>query len=148
MQSIKLMSWKEAREHASPIRFEVFVEEQGVPRDVELDEHDGNSLHAVAFEGGAAVATGRLLADGHIGRMAVLGAWRGRGLGSLILLQLVDAARSRGDAQVVLSAQAQAVPFYRKHGFIEEGEEYLDAGILHRAMRLALRGNPQPSGNS
>ncbi|MSQ55313.1 MAG: GNAT family N-acetyltransferase [Betaproteobacteria bacterium] len=148
MQTIKLLSWKEAREDAAPIRFEVFVEEQGVPRDIELDEHDETSLHAVAFEDDAAVATGRLLPDGHIGRMAVLAAWRGRGVGSRILLQLIDAARARGDAHVALSAQVQAVPFYRNHGFIEEGEEYLDAGIRHRAMRLELRGRGQASGNS
>ncbi len=148
MQRIKLTAWAEARDDASPIRFEVFVAEQGVPREIELDEHDETSLHAVVFEGDVAVATGRLLPDGHIGRMAVLAAWRGQGLGSRILLRLIDAARARGDAQVVLSAQVRAVPFYRRHGFIEEGEEYLEAGIRHRSMRLALRAQAHASGNS
>ena len=69
---IKLLSWDEARAHASPIRFTVFVEEQGVPREIELDEQDALSIHAVAFDDRQPVATGRLLPDGHIGRRAVL----------------------------------------------------------------------------
>ncbi len=80
---IELLSWEEARAHASPIRFAVFVEEQGVPREIELDEHDPVSIHVVAFDDQQPVATGRLLPDGHIGRMAVLKDWRGRGIGAL-----------------------------------------------------------------
>ena len=82
MLRIELMPWDQARAHASPIRFAVFVEEQGVPREIELDEHDALSVHVVAFEDQAPVATGRLLPDGHIGRMAVLKDWRGRGIGA------------------------------------------------------------------
>ncbi len=132
------MSWEDARAHASPIRFRVFVEEQGVPLEIELDEHDAASLHALAFEGETPVATGRLLPDGHIGRMAVLAAWRGRGIGALLLKSLVEKARERGDAQVALSAQVHAVRFYRRHGFVEEGGQYVEAGIPHQAMRRAL----------
>jgi predicted GNAT family N-acyltransferase len=132
------MSWEDARAHASPIRFQVFVEEQGVPLEIELDEHDAASLHALAFEGETPVATGRLLPDGHIGRMAVLAAWRGRGIGALLLKSLVEKARERGDAQVALSAQVHAVRFYRRHGFVEEGGQYVEAGIPHQAMRRAL----------
>ena len=84
------------------------------------------------------MATGRLLPDGHIGRMAVLKGWRGRGIGGQILARLVDRARSRGDLEVVLSAQVQALAFYRAHGFVEEGAEYMDAGIPHRTMRRSL----------
>ena len=71
--------------------------------------------------------------------MAVLSACRGQGVGSALLEHLVAAAGSRGDAQVALSAQTHAVEFYRTHGFVAEGGEYLDAGIPHRAMRRALQ---------
>jgi predicted GNAT family N-acyltransferase len=135
---IELLPWEEARAHAVPIRFAVFVDEQGVPPEIELDEMDEKSLHAVAFDEGKAVATGRLLPDGHIGRMAVLKDRRGRGIGGQILDRLVDRARSRGEREVILSAQVHATAFYRRHGFVEEGAEYLDAGIPHRQMRRSL----------
>ncbi|HUG78190.1 MAG TPA: GNAT family N-acyltransferase, partial [Burkholderiales bacterium] len=70
------MSWESAREQAVPLRFAVFVQEQGVPVEIELDELDAGCLHALAFQGNRAVGTGRLLPDGHIGRMAVLKPWR------------------------------------------------------------------------
>jgi predicted GNAT family N-acyltransferase len=135
---IKLMSWDEARTHASPIRFTVFCEEQGVSRDIELDEQDSTSVHAVVFDGETPVATGRLLPDGHIGRMAVLKGWRNRGVGGLMLQKLIECAKARGYREVALSAQVHAVPFYRAHGFGEEGSEYLEAGIRHQAMRLVF----------
>jgi predicted GNAT family N-acyltransferase len=138
MPRIELLPWEKARQHAAPIRFTVFVEEQGVPPEIELDDMDAKSIHAVVFDNHVAVATGRLLPDGHIGRMAVLKEWRGRGIGGLIVNTLVEQARSRGDREVVLSAQVHAVGFYRAHGFVEQGAEYLDAGIPHRDMRRRL----------
>ena len=138
MPRIELVSWEQARALASPIRFEVFVREQRVPAEIELDDMDPVSLHALAFEGARAVGTGRLLPDGHIGRMAILKEWRRRGVGAAILAALVEAARRRGDRELALSAQVHAVPFYRAHGFVEEGAEYEEAGIAHQAMRLSL----------
>ncbi len=138
MPRIELMSWEQARVHASPVRFAVFVEEQGVPREIELDEQDAVSVHAVVFEDQGPVATGRLLPDGHIGRMAVLKECRGRGIGSAMLEKLVEVAVQRGYPQVVLSAQVHALPFYRAHGFLPEGDEYLEAGIRHQEMRRVL----------
>jgi predicted GNAT family N-acyltransferase len=135
---IELLSWEEARAHAAPIRFTVFVEEQGVPREIELDEHDADSVHAVVFDAEKPVATGRLLPDGHIGRMAVLKDWRRRGIGALMLKALVERARARGDTEVVLAAQVRAVPFYRAHGFVAEGDIYMEAGIPHQDMRRRL----------
>jgi len=134
MARIELMSWEEARAQASPIRFTVFCEEQGVPREIELDEHDAVSVHALVFDEGKPVATGRLLPDGHIGRMAVLKDWRNRGLGGLMLQRLIEKARERGDQRIVLSAQVHAVPFYRAHGFVPQGSEYMEAGIRHQEM--------------
>jgi len=135
---IELLPWEQARAHAAPIRFAVFVEEQDVPLAIELDEMDDKSVHPVAYYQGSPIGTGRLLPDGHIGRMAVLAAWRGRGIGGRILAKLMDAARARGDREVVLSAQVHAMPFYRGHGFVEEGAEYVDAGIPHVDMRRRL----------
>jgi len=137
---IELRQWQEAQAEASRIRFAVFVEEQRVPLEMEMDEFDPRSLHALAYSpAGEAIGTGRLLPDGHIGRMAVLEAWRGRGVGGAILERLVDAARARGDREIVLSAQSHAIPFYRRHGFAEEGPQYDEAGIPHQTMRKALR---------
>jgi len=139
MIRIAVMDWNSARAAASPVRMRVFVEEQRVPAEIELDEHDTASIHALAYDAqGAAIATGRLLPDGHIGRMAVLKEWRGKGVGSGILARLIDCARERGDRAVQLSAQTHALAFYRRHGFVEEGEVYLEAGIKHQQMRLPL----------
>jgi predicted GNAT family N-acyltransferase len=138
MPKIELLDWERARGQAAPIRFAVFVEEQGVPFEIELDEYDPVSIHAVAFDGQKAVGTGRLLPDGHIGRMAVLAAFRGKGIGGALLEALMKAAKTRGDREVMLSAQVGALPFYRSHGFEPEGEEYMEAGIRHQAMRKTL----------
>ena len=138
MQKIELLDWERARGQAAPIRFAVFVEEQGVPFEIELDEYDPVSIHALAFVGGKAVGTGRLLPDGHIGRMAVLAPYRNKGVGAALLKELIQAAKRRGDPEIALSAQVQAVRFYRAHGFEPEGDEYMEAGIRHQAMRKTL----------
>ena len=129
------MGWDQARADAAPIRFAVFVDEQKVPAEIELDEHDAACLHVVARSEGRAVGTGRLLPDGHIGRMAVLKASRRQGVGAAMLTVLIDAARARGDRAVALSAQTHALGFYRRFGFTNEGPEYIEAGIPHQAMR-------------
>lgn len=149
MLRIELLPWESARERAAPIRFTVFVEEQRVPVAIELDALDAVSLHALAWSAEAEViGTGRLIPAevrdrhrvGHIGRMAVLRQWRGQGAGGAILEALVDAARLRGDTEVVLSAQTHALAFYNVHGFVAQGDDYLEAGILHRDMRRVLPG--------
>ena len=138
MARIEIMDWETARAHASPIRFTVFCEEQGVPLEIELDDQDAVSIYVVAYEDGRPVATGRLLPDGHIGRMAVLKDWRGRGIGGAMLGRLIERARERGDREVVLSAQIHAARFYQTHGFVPHGDEYMEAGIRHREMRRIL----------
>ena len=139
MVRIEVMSWDEARAKASPIRFSVFVEEQRVPTEIEWDDQDANSLHALAYsDAGDAIATGRLLPDGHIGRMAVLKEWRGKGVGGAILDRLIGVARERGDREIELFAQTHALDFYRRYGFVERGEIFEEAGIPHQAMRRKL----------
>ena len=132
------MEWSKAREEASRIRFTVFVEEQGVPREIEIDDRDADCVHAIARLAGRAVGTGRLLPDAHIGRMAVLKEARGGGVGGLLLESLVARARERGDREVVLSAQVHAIPFYARHGFAAFGPAYEEAGIPHQDMRRSL----------
>ena len=139
MVRIEVMSWDEAHERASPIRFTVFVEEQRVPIEIEWDDQDATSLHALAYsDAGDAIATGRLLPDGHIGRMAVLKESRGKGVGGAILERLISVARKRGDQQIELFAQTHALAFYRAYGFVEHGEVFEEAGIPHQAMRKKL----------
>lgn len=130
--------WERLRRWAEPIRTTVFVDEQKVPAELEVDAHDPLCLHAVAFDGERAVGTGRLLPDGHVGRMAVLAEARGRGVGSALLGALMREARARGHAAAVLSAQTHAVPFYARHGYVVIGDEYMDCGIPHVDMRCAL----------
>lgn len=147
MIRIELSDWAGAREEAMRIRKAVFVAEQGVPAELELDEHDPRCVHALARdETGRAVGTGRLLPsearDGRVvarvGRMAVLKRWRGRGVGTALLARLIEAARERGDTEVALASQTHAEDFYRAHGFVAEGDEFIDAGIPHRTMRRLL----------
>ena len=121
----------------------VFVDEQGVPPELELDEHDAHCLHAIACNRlGLAVATGRLLpsegGEARIGRMAVDRAVRGQRWGRMVLDALVQAARARGDAQVTLHAQCSAEAFYRRAGFEVAGQPYEEAGIAHITMVLGL----------
>lgn len=135
---VTLVSWEAAAADLMQVRRRVFIEEQGIPESLEWDQWDAPSLHALARHGEAPVATGRLLPEGRIGRMAVLAPWRGRGVGRAVLDHLVAEARARGLPEVVLSAQRRAMPFYAAAGFLAEGPEYDDAGIPHRTMRLRL----------
>lgn len=138
MPRIALLDWESARTEASRIRMAVFVEEQGVPASIEMDDRDAECVHALAYVEGRAVGTGRLLPDGHIGRMAVLKERRASGVGGAILACLVEEARRRGMTEVALSAQTHALGFYRKHGFREVGAIFEEAGIAHQAMRRVL----------
>ena len=130
---------------ALEVRTRVFVEEQSVPLDLEIDEHDrddGAAVHVIVREAGEAVGTGRFFVrdDGavQIGRMAVLERARGRGVGAAMLRALMSEARRRGFRRARLDAQLHARKFYRDHGFVEEGEQFLDAGIVHQTMTRVL----------
>lgn len=133
---IRLGDWEHLCAAGRAVRSEVFIVEQNIPVELEWDDMDAASLHAVAYDANdRPVGTGRLLPDGHIGRMAVLREARGAGIGSAILTALMNAARTRGAREVVLNAQVAVMPFYARAGFVAEGEEFLDAGIVHIAMR-------------
>lgn len=136
---IELLDWAQAAARATPVRERVFIIEQGVPVEIELDEQDAHCCHALAItDNGECIATGRLLPDGHIGRMAVDAGWRKRGLGGAVLEALVGAARARGMKRVMLNAQVHALDFYLAHGFEIHGEEFIEAGIPHRAMQRRI----------
>lgn len=137
--SIRLGDWDALQDEAKAIRFEVFVDEQQVDPELELDDMDAVCLHAIAYDAcGAAAGTGRLLPDGHIGRMAVRKMARGHGIGSALLQALMLQAQARGDRRLVLSAQTHAAPFYARHGFVPQGEVYVEAGIEHILMQLVF----------
>ncbi|MDO6459745.1 GNAT family N-acetyltransferase [Granulosicoccaceae sp. 1_MG-2023] len=135
---IRITDWDTDREALSAIRMTVFVDEQKVPEELELDEEDADAVHALALDGDLPVGTARLLPDGRIGRMAVLKSHRGSGVGAALLRALIDLAAQRGHHELVLNAQLQAIGFYEHLGFCAYGGEFDDAGIPHRAMRLKL----------
>lgn len=137
---VRTGAWNESIEQAWPLREQVFVREQGVPIELEWDEHDERSRHALATAtGGKVLGTARLLPDGHIGRMAVLPEVRGQGVGRALLDALTDAAANAGHATLRLNAQAHAAGFYRRFGFVPEGDGFMEAGIPHQAMIKHLR---------
>ncbi len=136
---IECLAWPQAEQWAAPIRNDVFVEEQGVPAHLELDGADADCTHVLAFDrDGQAIATARLMPDGRIGRMAVRRAWRGHGVGSALLHALLEQAARQGMARVYLHALRQACGFYARHGFVTDGDAYLEAGLTHQTMVLEL----------
>ena len=139
MVQLHLGSWQDLQKLASPLRTEVFVDEQKVPAEMEWDEADHTALHCVAVNRmGMALATGRLLVHApgvaRIGRMAVKKPMRGSDLGARVLHALMDEARARGDRQVVLHAQCSAEGFYKRAGFAPHGAVFEEAGIAHIEM--------------
>jgi len=138
--TVRRVEWRDACSELRAVRERVFIDEQKVPVELEWDDLDQVSTHVLAQSSeGEPIGTGRLLPDGHIGRMAVVQGWRGRGVGSGLLQQLMRMAHEAGFTEVRLNAQTHALPFYANHGFLVEGPIFLDAGIEHRHMRCTLR---------
>ncbi|MDE2202499.1 MAG: GNAT family N-acetyltransferase [Burkholderiaceae bacterium] len=136
---VEISRWDAVREDARAIRYDVFVIEQNVPVELEWDAWDDQCWHALARDtAGRPVATGRLLPDGHIGRMAVRKEARGTGVGARVLEALIGKAQSLGYPELILNAQTHAMPFYARAGFTPEGEAFEEAGIPHRTMRRVL----------
>jgi predicted GNAT family N-acyltransferase len=136
---LRVVSWAAEETKLRAVRLAVFVVEQNIPEELEWDEHDAVSTHVLAEDGdGVPIGCGRLLPDGHIGRIAVLSDWRGQGVGAALIAKLIDLAQQRGDNRVILNAQTQAMPFYARLGFATTGEPFVEAGIPHQAMVRAL----------
>jgi predicted GNAT family N-acyltransferase len=120
------------------IRREVFGQEQGVDADIDFDGQDDLAVHVLVAHEDEYVATGRLLPDGHIGRLAVLRPYRHLGLGSAAVLALSDEAKRMGLRRVYLGSQTQAVDFYAALGFSQYGDPFVEAGIAHIAMQRVI----------
>lgn len=133
---VRIADWRDAAAALSHVRARVFVEEQGVPPELERDGLDPSCIHALAQDAaGGPIGAGRLMPDGRIGRMAVLREWRGMGVGGAILAALKAEARRLGHRETYLHSQSHARAFYERHGYGVDGHEYLEAGIPHVRMR-------------
>ena len=135
---VKETDWVAGSDVLRALRAQVFIEEQGVPRELERDGQDEAAMHFLATLDGTPVGTARLLPSGQIGRMAVLLPHRRTGIGRQLLQAAIEFARARGDSEVFLHAQRSAEPFYIAAGFVVEGQEFVEAGIAHIGMRMLL----------
>lgn len=123
------------------IRKKVFVEEQDVPIEIEIDEHENNSAHFVLYDEETPVGAGRfrvLDGKGKVERICILPEYRGNGAGIQIMEEIEEYAKKLPVDEVVLNAQSYAVPFYEKLGYSVISDEFLDAGIPHRKMKKKL----------
>jgi hypothetical protein len=120
------------------IRYEVFVDEQNVPEELEIDGLDGEAKHVLTFVDEVPIGTGRILSDGHVGRVAVLKNFRGLGIGKSIMKELIKCAQDLSLEKVWLSSQWHAHSFYLDLGFVCVGEIYKEAGIDHIKMFKTL----------
>lgn len=138
--TIRPATWQQDEQAMSRIREQVFMQEQRVPEELEWDGKDEAAFHLLAEDDtGNPIGTARMLADGHIGRVAVLKPWRGQGVGTALMRHMLRQAESNGYREVFLDAQVEATGFYRSLGFLERGEIFMDAGIPHRHMVLMLK---------
>ena len=131
--------WPSHKKELMAIRSEVFIEEQNVPKELEIDEFDPDAFHFIVqnenkHDEQCFIATARLLGDGHIGRIAVIKAYRHQGVGSKLLVYILQKSLKLGLTSVFLHAQVDAKSFYEKHGFYRQGDIFMDAGIPHITM--------------
>jgi len=137
--TLKKTNWNESKQALSFIRKTVFIKEQNVPEDLEWDEFDKQCVHILVTDNhNSPIACGRIKSDGHIGRMAVLKAYRKMGIGTAILKALLQFAAEKNIKSVFLHAQITAIDFYEKQGFEICSEIFLDANIPHKTMQKQL----------
>jgi len=136
--TIQSGSFKTLKEAVSHVRIDVFINEQGVPADLEFDNDDLSCLHLVIFQNSAPIATGRMQDDGHIGRIAVKKAYRHQKIGTQVMQFFINYAKEHAYSRLYLGAQLQAIGFYETLGFTVYGEIFLDANIEHKMMKLSL----------
>ena len=134
----KICDYKGNEKDICNIRFKVFVDEQNVPEELEIDGLDDEAKHVLAYLDDEPIGTGRILIDGHIGRVAVLKKYRGLGIGKSIMKELIDWAQKNNLEKLWLSSQWHAHSFYLDLGFVCEGEIYEEAGIDHIKMYRVL----------
>ncbi len=137
------------REAVFALRMEVFVDEQGVSPEIELDAEDARAIHILAEEEGVVLGCARILLhgkDAHLGRIAVKKAYRDRGIGSAVVRFAIGLCRERGCTHIGLGAQMHAVGFYESLGFRPYGQPFEEAGILHIAMAMDAEEEPTGEG--
>lgn len=120
------------------IRTTVFMDEQGIDSSIDFDDLDEVATHILVFFQNKAIATGRMLDDGHIGRIAVLKAYRKQGVGAKVVQALLANAQVKGFSRVYLGSQIHVTDFYKKLGFTICGEVFMDAGLEHIEMERYL----------
>ncbi|MET3929904.1 putative GNAT family N-acyltransferase [Lysobacter sp. OAE881] len=142
--TVQAVAFEQAAAELRAVRDVVFVQEQGVPVEIERDALDPLSRHVIARDAqGRAIGTGRLTPDRRIGRMAVIPEWRNRRVGEALLKALLVEARTFGWNEITLHAQVAALAFYARQGFLPYGDRFVEAGLEHQSMRLVLGGvNP------
>lgn len=138
MFSVKHGSWDQLQQDAKLIRELVFISEQNIPEQDEWDDQDAISQHFVVYDHNQPIATARLLANNSVGRVAVLKAYRGQGIGRLIMLEIIAYAQAQKRPSLQLSSQVHAISFYEKLGFSIQGDEYDECGIPHIEMVMQI----------
>lgn len=138
MYQVKQGNWDQLQQDAKLIRTLVFIQEQGIAESDEWDEQDAISQHFVIYDQDQPIATARLLQNNSVGRVAVLKAYRGQGLGQMIMLDIIAFAKQQERAFLHLSSQVHAMSFYQQLGFVVQGDEYDECGIPHIEMRMPL----------
>ena len=135
---VEKLDWTKGQSVLAMIRRRVFIDEQGIPESIELDDLDVNAQHYVAIVDKKPVGTARRLGDGRVGRMAVLSAYRNAGVGSTLVRYIIEDAMKNGLPRLYLHAQEAAIAFYTRHGFQAFGEAFDEADMAHQAMELPL----------
>ena len=143
---VQVVRTDEQYDDALDVRYAVFVDEQDVPEDLEVDEYEDESVHFVAYREGDPVGAARLRerdeGTAKVERVAVVGEFRGEGYGRAIMHEVEGVAAARGYDQVTLHSQTHAAPFYDRLGYERVAEEFEEAGIPHVTMEKVLADGP------
>ncbi|WP_087543145.1 GNAT family N-acetyltransferase [Acinetobacter sp. WCHA29] len=138
MYQVKHGRWDQLQQDAKLIRTQVFICEQGITEADEWDDQDVISQHFVIYDQDQPIATARLLQNHSVGRVAVVKAYRGQGLGQMIMLEIISYAQKQRRSVLTLSSQVHAISFYEKLGFTVQGNSYDECGISHIEMTMNL----------
>ena len=130
--------WDKLEQDAKFIRKQVFIIEQNIPEEEEWDDQDMISDHFVVYDQDQPIATARLLQNNSVGRVAVLKAYRGQGIGRMIMLEIIRQAHQQDRKFLQLSSQVHAISFYEKLGFSIQGDAFDECGIPHIKMQLVI----------